>query len=133
MTNRKKVFIYGALFVCGAALVLLGIFEYLDGYWSGMGGGLAGVAAVRLVQAARLARDPAYAKKIEISNTDERLAFVAGRAANYTFRMSVLVLAVLSMVLYPLGYASIARVLGFAMCFEVNLYWICYLVLIRRY
>ena len=135
MSRNQKTYLYMALFVAGVALVVLGCLEVvdLDSYWSGMGGALAGVAGIRLVQAARYAKDPAYARRVEVSNSDERTAFVAGRSAAMTFRLSVLVLAVLSVALYPLGQPSLARVLGFVICGELVMYWVSYMVFSRRY
>lgn len=135
MSRNMRTYWYAALFVAGAALVVLGCLEVvaIDSYWIGLSGGLAGVSAMRLVQAARYAKDPAYAKRVEVSNSDERTAFVAGRSAALAFRLSIMVLAVLCVALYPLGQPVMARVLGFVMCGQLVVYWISYLVLMRRY
>ena len=135
MSRNQKTYLYVALFVAGVALVVLGCLEAvgLDSYWSGMGGALAGVAGIRLVQAARYAKDPAYARRVEVSNSDERIAYVAGRSAAMAFRLSILVLAVLSVALYPLGQPTMARALGFVICGELVAYWVSYMVLSRKY
>ena len=133
MTKSQKNLVYVAEFVVGIAVVVLGCLEYVDSYWSGLGGALAGVAAIRLVMAVRYARDPTYARKVEVNNSDERVAFVAGRSADMTFRLSILGLALLAIVLWPLGYTSTSRILGLVMCAETMLYWVTYMIMMRKY
>ena len=135
MSRNQWTFFYAALFVAGVALVVLSCLEVfaVGSYWSGLGGALAGVSAIRLVQAVRYAKDPAYAHRIEVGNSDERTAYVAGQSAALTFRMSILVLAVLSAALIPLGHPVISRVLGFVVCGELVGYWVAYLVFNRKY
>ncbi len=133
MTMSRKNLIYMAELLIGIVVVVLGCLEYVDSYWSGIGGALAGVAAIRLVMAVRYARDPAYARKVEVQSSDERIAFVAGRSADMAFRLSILGLALLAIVLRPLGYADVSRTLGLVMCAETTLYWVTYLVMSRKY
>ena len=85
MSNQKKNVWYIALLIIGAALYAAGCLEYIDSFWSGMGGALIGVSAVRLMLLVRYKKDPEYAKHVDISNEDERLRFIADKARSRAF------------------------------------------------
>ena len=133
MTQSQKTLWYAVLFAVGVVLVVLCILEYLGPYWSGLGGTLAGVAGIRLIQAWRYHHDPAYAKKLDTADTDERNVFVANKAADLTFRVSVLVLAVLSVVLRALGHTNTASTLAIVVGAQTLGYFVSYLALSRKY
>lgn len=133
MSNNQRFVWYVALLVAGILLVGLGMLEQVDGYVAGIGGALAAMAVVRLVLERRYATDPAYARKVDVSNSDERLAFLAGKSAEWAFKLSVIGLAVLSLVLRPFGYDETANTLSFIMAIELIMYWAGYFVLSRRY
>lgn len=136
MAGKSRIVWYVAYVVVGATMLALGLLNLLgkgDEYWCGIGGGLIGVGALRLVQEVRQAKDPTYAKKVEIRNTDERNVFVAGKSAQTTFKLSMLLLLVANIVLRPLGHESVANVLGIVVGLELVMYWACYLVMSRTY
>ncbi|MDO4805618.1 MAG: hypothetical protein Q4A07_00065 [Coriobacteriales bacterium] len=136
MTVKNRVAWYVAYVVGGAVLFVLGMLDVSgngDQYLCGIGGGLVGVGAIRLVQEARRVKDPAYAKRLEVNASDERNVFVAGKSAQITFKWSILGLAIANIVLRPFGYHLVANVLGVVMCMELVVYWVSYLVLSRRY
>ena len=133
MSNRQRVMWYGALLTIGGILLLLGVLGRIDTYWSSLGSVLAVMATFRLVQAARYARDPAHAQRVEVGYADERNAYVAGKSAATTFRVGAPVLAALSIVLRPFGFSQVADMLGLVMCGELMLYWASYLFFSRKY
>ena len=96
MSNQKKNVWYIALLIIGAALYAAGCLEYIDSFWSGMGGALIGVSAVRLMLLVRYKKDPEYAKHVDISNEDERLRFIADKARSRAFFFSILLLATIT-------------------------------------
>lgn len=133
MNDKTRVVVYGALTVLGAALVLAGVLGYLGDELPIVGGALVTLSVVRLIQVARRAYDPEYARMDAVRNSDERFAFLAGKSADLAFRISVIGLAILSVVLRPFGYPEAANTLGLAMSAEVAVYWACYLVMKNRY
>lgn len=136
MAGKNRVVWYVTYVVGGAVLFVLGMLNTSgngDQYLSGIGGGLIGIGVIRLVQAARRVKDPAYAKQMEIRASDERNEFVAGKSAQTTFKFSILALAIANIALRPFGYHLVADVLGFVMCMELVVYWVSYLVLSRKY
>lgn len=133
MTDKTRIVVYGALTVLGSALMVAGILGYLSDELPIVGGALVTLSVVRLIQVARRVYDPEYARMDAVRNSDERFAFLASKAADAAFRISVIALAVLSLVLRPLGHPEAANTLGLAMSAEVAIYWVCYLVMKNRY
>ena len=133
MYNGKRIVWYTILVIAGAALFLAGCFEVLDSFWSGMGGGLAAVGAVRLALAARYKKEPDYARQIDISNNDERNRFISGKAKSWTMYLTVIILAVLSIILRAAGSVSQSQICLYVMCGMLVIYWVAYMILSRKY
>ena len=62
MSNQKRNILYIALLIVGVVLCAAGSLGYIDSFWSGMGGAIIGVSAVRLVLSVKYKNDPKYAK-----------------------------------------------------------------------
>lgn len=133
MTNKNRVVAFAALLVVGIVIVGLGVLGYTNDLMAGCGAVLAAVSGIQLYRWVRYENDPSYAQMMDAANTDERLAFLASKAAEVTFQLSVYGLAILSFALRPFGYAQTANVLGVVMGVELTVYWVSYFILSRRY
>ena len=133
MSNTQRVAWYGAFFVAGIIAVVAAALGYVDETVECFGIALAAISLLGLGKAARYAKDPAYAKKVDVSNSDERFAYLANKSAQSAFQISVVALAVLSVAIRPFGYNETASVLSCVMGGEVAVYWVSYLVASRRY
>lgn len=133
MTKVQQTAMYGVVFVAGIIVFLMGCFGVLNGYWSGLGMAFACMAGVRLVQAWRYHHDPTYARRVEAVNTDERIAFVANKAADLTFRTSVLVLFALSVVMRVLNHGVVADTLALTAALQTLAYWVTYTIMSQKY
>lgn len=133
MTNRQRIIWYGAFLAAGIVAVALSIFGVIDDMLGAFGLALIIISALQLFKAARYASDPAFAKQIDVSNSDERLAYLASKSAEWTFKVSVIGLCVISLVLRLLGGGDTADVLAFVACVEITVYWVSYLVLSKKY
>ena len=133
MTNKQRIITYSVFAVIGVGLVVLGTLGHISGTATGFGAALLAVSALKLFKGYRYESDPAYARQIDASNADERLAFLASKAAEATFQLSVILLAVLSLVLRPLGGSDTADLLGCVMACEVAIYWLSYLFISKKY
>ena len=72
MKIEKRFYLNIVYVVIGVALLACGIFEIVDSFWSGMGGALIGVGAIRIYQYIKFRKNPEYREKIEIEANDER-------------------------------------------------------------
>lgn len=133
VTNKQRTTWYGLFFVVGIVAVALSAFGIIDDTLGACGITLSLIAALQLFKAVRYAKDPEFAKTIDVSNADERLAFLAGKSAQSAFQVSVVALLLSSLALRFFGKGDTADVLGFVAFGEVIVYWVSYLVVSRRY
>lgn len=124
---------YGVLILIGIALIATPALGWLDDFWVGMGGGLIGVAAVRLVQVARYKTNDAYAERVNVSNRDERNKFLAEKARSYAYFYGILIECVGVILLRIFEYPELSTLLGMVLCLQLLLYWGNWLWLRKRY
>ena len=130
---NKRIISYIVLFCLGVGLIIAGAMELVDNYWSGFGGGILGVAAVRLILMYRYSRNEEYRKSVEINNKDERNKFIAMQARGWTMYFTVLGLAALCIVFQIAEQELLSQTCGFIVCAMMVIYWLTYLVLRRKY
>jgi uncharacterized membrane protein len=133
MRVDKKIISFTVYIFLGMALLGAGVAELVDAFWSGMGGALIAVGVVRLVHYFRWQKDADYREKKEIEVTDERNRFIRNKAwacAGYLFMLAA---AVSTIVFKLLRQDLLSIAAGFSICFMMILYWICYLVLNKKY
>ena len=133
MKIEKRFYMNIFYVVIGVALLACGIFEIVDSFWSGMGGALIGVGVIRLIQFIKIQKNPEYREKIETERNDERNKFIGGRAwawAGYSF---VMLNAVGTIVFKIAGNESLSQYCSYMVCIVLVLYWVCYLILRKKY
>lgn len=133
--STGKMIIYGLYFIAGITLVILSALEIIpgDSYWAGFGGGISGVAAVRLYLGIKYRNDSEYARKIDISNSDERTVFIANKSKSWAFYATVIGEAVAGSVLFSTGYTALGQVCYYTLCGMCLVYWITYMILNKKY
>ena len=133
MKNNKILIKSIVCISIGTVLFGLGFAEVLDSFWSGMGGALIAVGVIRMIQILRYSKDEAYREKAEIERTDERNQFIRNKAWAWSGYLFVLITAISTIVFKLLGQEWLSMAAGFAICILVVLYWVCYVVLKKKY
>lgn len=133
MKQDKRIIANILYIVLGAAFLVLGILEIIDAFWSGMGGALIAVGVIRIVQFCRFRRDETYREKVEIETKDERNQYLRVKAWAWAGYLFILIAAVSTIIFKLLGQDLLSMAAGFAICFIMLLYWVCYLVLRKKY
>lgn len=133
MKYKTRLILHIAYVILGAVLVVLGVAGILDGFWSGMGGALIGVGAIRLIQLYRIQKDETYREKVETEITDERNQFIRGKSWTWAGFLFVMISAGSSIVLKILGQELLSSVASFSVCLMVVLYWVSYIILKKKY
>lgn len=131
--NNKRMIFYIAYIIIGLVLVALGITEYLDSFWSGMGGALIAVGAIRLLQTFRYRKDKVYQENKKIELEDERNRFIRNKAWAWAGYMFVLITAISVIVFKVAGHDILSQAAGMAVCLLMVLYWISFMVLQKKY
>ena len=133
MKNGRRIVAYIVYMVLGLALMVLGILEIVDPFWSGMGGALIAVGVIRMIHILRYRYDEAYRENMEIETKDERNRFIRNKAWAWAGYLFVVIAAISSSVLKLLGQDLLSIAAGLAVCILVLLYWGCYLILKKKY
>ena len=133
MKNDRRMIAYIIYIIFGAVLVVLGVLEVVDSFWSGMGGALIAVGVVRMIHILRYHNDESYRENMEIEMKDERNHFIRNKAWAWAGYLFVLIAAICAIVFKLLGQDLLSITAGFAVSILVLLYWVCYLVLKKKY
>ena len=133
MKNGRRMIAYTIYMILGITLIVLGTLEIVDSFWSGMGGALIAVGVMRGIQLLRYRKDESYREKQQIAQNDERNRFLRNKAWAWAGYLFVLIAAVLAVVFKLLGEGLLSIAAGFAVSILALLYWICYLVLKKKY
>ena len=125
--------VYILITVLGITLLILNSVLNLPIAACAVGAGLFAYGFNRLVGEWRIKHNPEYAKKLEIANQDERLAFIADKARSMTLMIVIMALSILGVILVSINL----KPYGFA-CFYITcgisvLYFVVYQILSRRY
>ena len=136
MKERKTIahwITYILYVLLGIGLVIGGITEQLDSFWSGMGSALLCVGALRMIVLIRYKTNATYKEHTDTAVTDERNRFLRMKAWSWTGYLFILIAAVATIVCKILGQDTLMLAASGAVCLIMVLYWVCYLLLRRKY
>jgi hypothetical protein len=133
MKNDRRILASILYVFLGAVLLILGIAEVTDAFWSGMGSSLIVIGILRIIQFFRYRKDDSYREKVAIERADERNRFLRNKAWAWAGYLFILIAAVSTIVFKLLGQDLLSMAAGFSVCFIMILYWVCYLVLRKKY
>ena len=131
--NNKRLIASIVEIVLGVVLTVCGALGVVDSYWSGMGSALIVVGAIFLIRQIRYKTDKTYQENVDVENRDERNRYIAMKAWSWAGYLFVMLSAVASIALKIAGLDLYSQIAGFAVCILVVLYWICYLILRKKY
>ena len=135
---KRKLIGAGICLVLGIiSLIILAINykiinEELLSYLSGFSTGIIAVGIITLIKYTRVMKNERMSKKIENANNDERLKVINNESMAISFRISVLVEAVVSIICALYNKMQIAEYLGFAICFQIVVYLITYFIISKK-
>ena len=129
---NKKFFLSLFWLVLGVVLIVLEIMGRIDGFWSGMGAALIGVAIVQIIRYARYKKDDSYKEKVDTAGRDERNRFIANKAWAWAGYCFVLICGVGSIALRIAGKEMLSAACAWAVCLMLVLYWVCYLIISKN-
>lgn len=132
--KKDKRMIFSIIWVVlGTVLIALAFAGKVDVFWNGVGSGLLVVGVLQLLRQYRFSKNETYREKIEIEEKDERNHFLRNKAWAWTGYLFVLIAAVSCLVLRIVGQNLLSLVASGVVCLMIVLYWICYMILRRKY
>lgn len=106
--------------------------EELLSYLSGFSSAIIAVGLIRLIKYTRIIKNQEMIKKIENANNDERLKVINNSSMAISFRISVFVEAVVSIICAVCNKIEISEYLGFAICFQIIVYLTTYFIISKK-
>ena len=106
--------------------------ENLLSYLSGCSTGIITVGIITLIKYTRVMKNERMRKELENANNDERLKINNNESMAITFRISVLLEAIISIICAVNNKMEIAEYLGFAICFQIIVYLITYFIISKK-
>lgn len=133
MNNRKRMIASVCWIVIGAALMAAGYTGLIDDYWHGMGTALFVVGVFQMIRWIRYYKDQNYREKIDVEARDERNRFISSKAWAWAGYLYVLIGAAASIAFKLAGNDLMTKASAMSVCLIMVLYWLCYIVLRRKY
>lgn len=88
---------------------------------------------VRIVQYVRLLKNPDAMEKRRISETDERNLLLMTQARSLSFSVYIICAGLAVMACFILNQPQTAQFIAYTICAYVVIYWICYMIVKRKY
>lgn len=133
MKNNKRLIASIVWIVIGIILSVCSWFDIVDSYWTGMGSALLIVGTIQLIRQLRYKKDADYREKVDTNNRDERNRFIATKAWSWAGYLFVIIAAIASIAFRALGNRELSLLASTSVCVIITLYWICYLILQKKY
>lgn len=133
MKNNKRLIASIVWIVLGIIVSVCSWFDIVDSYWTGMGSALLIVGTIQLIRQLRYKKDADYREKVDTNNRDERNRFIATKAWSWAGYLFVIIAAIASIAFRALGNRELSLLASTSVCVIITLYWICYLILQKKY
>jgi len=108
------------------------ISEELLSYVSGFSSAIITVGIITLIKYTRIMKNQEMIKKLENANSDERLKVINNSSMAISFRISIIVETIISIICSICNKMEISRYLGFAICFQLVLYLATYFIISKK-
>ncbi len=118
----------------GVVLILLQLTGSADNEMSYcFGAAFTVCGVVRIIQYIRLINNKDRMEQREIAEKDERNIMLWEKARSMTFGIYVILAGAAIMVLYAIHMEFVGQIIAYALCTLVLIYWICYMIVKRKY
>ena len=117
----------------GAGLLMGNFMGHVNEYWSGLGTALIVVGCIFLWKQFRYKTDKDYREAIDTQNNDERNRYISLKAWSWAGYLHLMIAAVAAIILMVADRGDLVPFASGSVCLMVFLYWVSYLILIRKY
>ena len=131
--SKKRMIVQIVEIVAGFILLGLAVAGKVDEFWSGMGGALIGVGAMRMTQIIRYQKSEEYRENVNTQRNDERNQFLHMKAWQLTAGWFVMIAAIGTFVFKFMGREDLMMLCSGGICLMITLYWVCFLYLKKKY
>lgn len=131
--NKRLYYAIGYIII-GAVLMLLQFMGSVDNEISACFGAVFAVCGVvRIIQYIRLINNKDRMEQREIAEKDERNIMLWEKARSWAFGIYAALAGTAVIVLYMVHMEFVGQIIAYTLCTLVFIYWICYMIIRRKY
>ncbi len=128
---KTRVRIYIATMAAGVIFILLGLLGGPD-MTSSLGAALLATGIARYVQYRRIAKDPEKLHRQMVAEKDERNVMLWTKARSLAVSIYAVMMGVAIIVLHLMDMTQAAEIVSYCLMGYVGIYWISYLIIMKR-
>lgn len=128
-----RMFYQVILCFIGFLFAILGFVEEINNTLFTIGVALFICSGLRIIRDIKMHKNHEYRDKVMIAHTDERNIKISEKAGSFAFRFAMLVLCIIELCLIAFELAEIATMVGYVVCFMLVVYWVTYLIYMKKY
>ena len=131
---KTRLIVAVSYILLGLVLVAVDLMGQTDNYfYASFGFTLVIMGLLRIFQHRKITADEKSIRQQELTESDERTRMIAERARSWTFSLTVTLSGAIVLVLSLLGYHDESLPFAWLVCGMVTVYWICYLIIRKKY
>ena len=131
---KTRLIVAVSYILLGLVLVAVDLMGQTDNYfYASFGFALIIMGLLRIFRHRKITVDERSIRQQELTESDERTRMIAERARSWTFSLTVTLSGAIVLVLSLLGYHDESLPFAWLVCGMVTVYWICYLIIRKKY
>lgn len=131
---KTRLYIALSYIVLGIVLIAANALNHFENdFFLSFGIALLVMGIIRLIRHRKVTKDESTIRRQEVAETDERTLMMAEKARSWAFTYSILIAGIAVIVLSLLGKHDTAQPFAWFVCGQVALYWICWMILRKKY
>ena len=131
---KQRLYIAVSYIVIGLLLIAADALNHFENqFFFSFGVTLIVMGILRLLRHRKITRDDASIHRQEVAETDERTLMMAEKARSWAFSYSIMIAGIAVIVLSLLGKHDAAQPFAWYVCGQIVMYWICWLILRKKY
>ena len=131
---KQRLWIAISYIALGLILVIADAVNHFENYFFfSFGFALMVMGILRIIRHRKTMRNDQSIRKQELAESDERTRMIAERSRSWVFSLSVTGAGILVIVLSILGHHDAALPFAWYVCGMCVLYWICFIIIRKKY
>ena len=131
---KTRLYIALSYIVLGIVLIAADALNHFENdFFLSFGIALLVMGIIRLIRHRKVTKDESTIRRQEVAETDERTLMMSEKARSWAFTYSILIAGIAVIVLSLLGKHDTAQPFAWFVCGQVALYWICWMILRKKY
>ena len=131
---RTRLYIAVSYIVIGLVLITADALNHFENtFFFSFGAALLIMGILRLIRHKKVTKDDASIHRQEVAENDERTLMMNEKARSWAFSYSIMIAGIAVIVLSLLGKHDAAQPFAWLVCGQVALYWICWMILRKKY